>query len=272
MTDIDLSELTNPARYDDPEWMRIHRDLEAYAIDKHCFRHTSGQVYRKGWEWTHCLFGLQQLGAITPSASAVGVGVGREPVIFYLADRIAAVVATDMYDNGAWSTSQGKEASREMVEVAKANCPASTDFSRIRFENQDGTRLTYDDDRFDIAWSLSSIEHFGGHGAACKALSEMGRVVRPGGIVAVATEVLLLDDQEHGEYFNRRALFEELIEPCQHLELIGRINFDTLPKEYLVDSVVFPHGAERLRRHVVLNDGQVQWTSLMMFFRKIRAV
>ena len=264
-----LSELTNPARYDDPQWMQFHRELEPYAIDKHCFQHTSGQIYRKGWEWTHCLYGLQQLGALTSTAKAIGVGVGREPVIFYLADRISAVVATDMYDNGEWSTSQGKEASREMVELAKANCPASTDFSRIRFENQDGTHLTYADNEFDFAWSLSSIEHFGGHAAAQKALSEMGRVVRPGGIVAVATEVLILESYKHDEYFNRSDLFSDLISPCSNLELVDDINFDTLSMEYLVDSVVFPQGADRLRRHVILNDGDVQWTSAMMFFRKV---
>lgn len=264
-----LSELTNPARYLDGEWMAVHHDLERYAIDKHCFQHTSGEVYRKGWEWTHCLYGLQALGALTGQAKALGVGVGREPVIFYLADRIGSVVATDMYDNEQWSNARGKEASREMVEKAKAICPEGTRFSRIRFENQDGTQLTYDDNSFDFAWSLSSIEHFGGHGAAQKALQEMGRVVRPGGFVAVATELLMLDSYTHPEYFNRIDLFTDLITPCRDLELIDEINFDTLTTEYLVDSIVFPQGADRRRRHVVLNDGEVQWTSIMLFFRKL---
>ena len=54
------------------------------------------------------------------------------------------------------------------------------------------------------------------------------------------------------------------------LELVEEIDFDTLPVSYLVDSIAVPHGVERLRRHVVLNDGGVQWTSVMVFLRKSR--
>lgn len=263
-----LSEVTNPARYDDASWLGIHHDLERYAIDKHCFQNKSGEVYRKGWEWTHCLYGLKQLGCIRPEASAIGVGVGREPVIFWLANHIDKVVATDLYDNVEWTDVNGREASREMVERAKQECQDNVDFNRISFENQDGTALTYADDSFDFAWSLSSIEHFGGHAAAAKALSEMGRVVRPGGIVAVATEWLVLQDLRHHEFFTTCELMDELIAPSTHLELVDDINFDTLSMEYLVDSVVIPAGADRRRRHVVLNDGQVQWTSVLFFMRK----
>ncbi len=263
-----LSETTNPARYDDPEWLAIHCDLERYSTDKHVFLHTSGHVYRKGWEWTHCIYGLGKLGALQPGARALGVGVGREPVIFYLAERIAGVVATDLYDNEEWSSQGGSEASRARLEQAKAACPASVDFSKIRFEDQDGTHLTYADNSFDLAWSLSSIEHFGGHAGALRALQEMGRVVRPGGIVAVATELLLLDDQTHCDFFTRRELIDDLIAPCRGLSLVDQIDFDTLPVEYLIDSITIPTGVDRRRRHVVLNDGTMQWTSVLFFLRK----
>jgi SAM-dependent methyltransferase len=265
---MQLSETTNPLRYTDPEWLATHRALEPYSIDKHCFQHTSGEIYRKGWEWTHCLYGLEKLGAITPDARGVGVGVGREPVIFYLADRIARVTATDLYDNTEWSNANGREASKELVQLAKDGCPSSVDFNKIRFESQDGTKLTYADNSFDFAWSLSSIEHFGGHKSAQRALAEMGRVIRPGGIVAVATEMLILDDQKHHEFFTRQELMSDLINPCTDLELVDEINFETLPTEYLVDSIVLPTGVDRRRRHVVLNDGNVQWTSVLFFMRK----
>jgi SAM-dependent methyltransferase len=264
-----LSEVMNPARYADKEWLKLHDELEAYSIDKHCFFKTEGQIYRKGWEWTHCLYGLQKLGALTASARAIGVGVGREPVIFYLADRIAQVVATDLYDNSGWAATNGREASVELVEKAKQATPTSVDFSKILFESQDGTALTYDDDYFDFAWSLSSIEHFGGHKKAQEAMLEMQRVVRPGGFVAVATEMLLLDELSHPEFFTKSELLSELIAPCQSLQLVDRIDFDTLPVEYLIDQITIPNGADRRRRHVVLNDGAVQWTSVLFFARKM---
>jgi SAM-dependent methyltransferase len=265
---MNLSEVTNPQRYNDKSWLDIHHRLEKYALDKHCFQNTSGEIYRKGWEWTHCLYGLQELGCLRPEANGIGVGVGREPVIFYLADVISGVTATDLYDNAEWTDANGREASKELVELAKRACPESVDFSKIAFENQNGTALSYADNSFDFAWSLSSIEHFGGHRAAQKALAEMGRVIKPGGIVAVATEMLILPDQKHPEYFARQELFDELINPCKDLELVDEINFNTLPMEYLVDSIVIPAGADRRRRHVVLNDGEVQWTSVLFFLRK----
>ena len=98
-----LSEVINPIRYEDPEWDAHHRDLEGYSVDKHVFRHTGGEVYRKGWEWTQCIFGLQKLGMIRSNAKALGVGAGHEPVIFWLADRIGLVTATDLYGNETWS-------------------------------------------------------------------------------------------------------------------------------------------------------------------------
>ena len=46
-----------------------------------------------------------------------------------------------------------------------------------------GTKLEFDNDLFDIAFSFSSIEHFGGerHSGALKAMKEIERVLKPGG-------------------------------------------------------------------------------------------
>lgn len=264
-----LCELANPARYLSPDWFELHKDLERYAMDKHCFQTFNGAVYRKGWEWTHCLFGLRELGMLKPEHRAVGVGAGRECVIYYLADHIAHVTATDLYDQADWVDDGGKEASLSLVERSKRHTPATVDFSKITFETCDGTNLGYSDDTFDFAWSLSSIEHFGGHEAASRALLEMGRIVKPGGIVAVATELLLLEEHRHPEYFTRSQLLKDLVDPAAaQLELVSDVNFDTLTYEYLADSVVMPACIDRKRRHVVLNDGDIQWTSVMLFFRK----
>jgi SAM-dependent methyltransferase len=266
-----LCEVMNPARFQDDDWLALHNNLERYAMDKHCFWNFSGAIHRKAWEWTHCVYGLRQLGMLKPEHRGVGVGAGRECVIFFLADHVAHVTATDLYGEDSWAVDGGKEADLAMVEEAKTYCPQSVDFSKVSFRHQDGTNLSYASDTFDFAWSLSSIEHFGGHAAARRALQEMARVVRPGGIVAVATEVLLLDEHTHAEFFTRQQIISELVEPCtDQLELVSAINFDTLPFEYLVDSICVPEGVRRNRRHVVLNDGNVQWTSILLFFRKRR--
>jgi len=79
-----LCEIANPGRYSDEEWHALHADLERYAVDKHCFQAFNGAIVRKGWEWTHCLYGLRRLGMLKPEHRARGVGAGHEPVIYYL--------------------------------------------------------------------------------------------------------------------------------------------------------------------------------------------
>jgi hypothetical protein len=99
-------------------------------------------------------------------------------------------------------------------------------------------------------------------------MRELARVVRPDGIVAVATEYLLLAEQTHPEYFNRQDLEQHVINASPDLELTEPIDWSLPPTDFLIDSIVVPQGAGRTRRHVVLNDGSVQWTSVLFFLRK----
>jgi len=271
-TNLKLSEIINVSRYDDPEWIGVHREVEEYSIDKHVFKHTGGEVHRKGWEWTQCLYGLNKLGVITPTTKALGVGAGREPVIFWLADRVAKVVATDLYGNEAWSGKDGNfgnEAPKDILDDADKYCPRRFKKENVSFENADGTKLQYSNNSFDLCWSLSSIEHFGGHNASRKAIQEMARVTRKGGIVCIATEYLLRDDDSHHEYFTKQEIIDYLINASPDLKLIDDMSWELPPLSYLIDQICFSgDGVHRLRRHVILNDGQHQWTSFMLFFRK----
>lgn len=265
-----LSEIINIDRFDDPEWMELHRALEAYSADKHVFFTSEGNVYRKGWEWTHCIYGLQKLSVVVPGARGLGVGSGREPVIFFLGERCREIVSTDLYGNDVWTGSSGAEAPSEILEDHQKFCPKPLQAANIRFQTADGTSLPFGDSEFDFCWSLSSIEHFGGHEAAKKAIQEMARVTRAGGIVCVATEYLLLAEQTHPEYFNRAEVEHFLINATDSLELVDGMSWDLPPVEYLIDQITVPgEGVHRRRRHVVLNDGWHQWTSFMLFLRKI---
>ena len=249
--------------------MEIHREVESYSTDKHVFQHTEGEIYRKGWEWTHCAYGLSKLGALQPSAKALGVGAGREPVIFWLSDRVASVTATDLYGNDTWSFNAGAEAPADIVHDATKYCPRAVAKNRIRFENADGTQLPYADGSFDLCWSLSSIEHFGGIEAAAEAIREMGRVTKSGGIVCIASEYLLLDHTPHPEYFTRREIEDRLIPASPDLRLVDGMNWALPPREYLIDQIdTRTDDIHRRRRHVILRDGPYQWTSFMLFFRK----
>ncbi|MCZ0733006.1 class I SAM-dependent methyltransferase [Phreatobacter sp. AB_2022a] len=264
-----LSEVMNVSRYSDERWLSLHLELETYSIDKHVFKTHEGEIYRKGWEWTHCLYGLEKLGALQPNAQALGVGAGREPVIFWLADRIGHVTATDLYGNEAWAGSNGAEAPAEIVKDAKRFCAREFNSKKVTFANVDGTDIPYASNSFDFCWSLSSIEHFGGHEASARAVREMGRVVKPSGIVCIATEYLLLPEYRHAEFFTRDQIEKYVIGASPELELVDGMSWDLPPLDYLIDQICFrSDGVHRRRRHVILNDGFVQWTSFMVFLRK----
>jgi ubiquinone/menaquinone biosynthesis C-methylase UbiE len=59
----------------------------------------------------------------------------------------------------------------------------------------DATNLEFPSESFDIAFSISSIEHFGGknHSGALRSLKEIERVLKTGGIATISTEYILND-------------------------------------------------------------------------------
>jgi len=121
---LPLSSLTNVAAFADPHWMELFHDLGSYSTARHIFE--AGYpplVHRKGWEWTQTIWGLERLGMLQPHHRAIGVGAGRECVIFWLGDRIAQVVATDLYGNEQWTKEGGREADAAVLEDPQAFCP-----------------------------------------------------------------------------------------------------------------------------------------------------
>ena len=157
---------------------------------------------------------------IRPDHRAIGVGAGRECVIFWLGDRLRTVVASDLYGGANWSDTGGREADPAVLEDPQRFCPRPIRSDVIEFKTLDGTDLTIcPADTFDFGWSLSSIEHFGSHERSADAVPELARVVRPGGVIAVATEYLLLAEQTQEEYFNRQDLDDHVINATPDLEL-----------------------------------------------------
>ena len=271
MTDLPLSSLTNVAAWEDSHWLELFDELGTYSHDRHIFdNRVPPNIVRKGWEWTQTIWGLDRLGMLSPESRGIGVGAGRECVIFWLGDRIGQVVATDLYGNAAWTAEGGQEADPAVLENPQAFCPRPIDTDAIEFRTMDGTDLSYySDGSFDFAWSLSSIEHFGSHDRAGDAVREMARVVRAGGVLAVATEYLLLPEQTHPEFFNRDDFEKYILHASEKLDLVEPVDWSLPPSDYLIDSVVLWGQVGRTRRHVVLQDGDNQWTSILVFFRKL---
>lgn len=253
--DEQLCELANPAKWDNPEWMALLRSLGTLPDHKMA-------MHRKSYEFTQLLFGLDRLGCLREDVSVVSVGAGHECVLYWLANRVARVVATDTYD-GVWQTNMAREGDSAVLTAPEDYAPFPYRKERLAFMRMDGRRIDFPDASFDVAYSLSSIEHFGGVEGARAAVDEMARVVKPGGLLAIATEYILSGPAYHEGFF-----------PGQVREIFGRPRLELVQPidERVYERYAFrPVDLQKNRHqtpHMVISDGGSVITSVMVFLRR----
>lgn len=111
------------------------------------------------------------LAQIGPGSRVLDVATGTGDLALELARRV-----------GAGGEVLGSDFSQEMLLRARAKAASSADATGLRFEWADATALPYPDASFDAATVGFGARNFSDLGAG---LSEMARVVRPGGRVVV---------------------------------------------------------------------------------------
>ncbi len=251
-----LCELTNPRKWLDPEWFGILEDMGTISL-------FLDDMHRKFYEFAQTVYGLRKLSALGPEASILGVGAGHEMLLYWLANNVGSVVATDLYE-GEWSQANVKEGDPSVLEDPSKYAPFPYRAERLSFKRMDGRKLEFPDNCFDLVYSLSSIEHFGGHQGSAKAMAEMGRVLKPGGVAAVATE-MIVNGKSHHEFFTPEDLLKHVVAPAG-MPLVQVPEF-RLPRHALDNPVRIPE--ERLHTpHLVLSQKGMLYTSVMLFFRK----
>jgi SAM-dependent methyltransferase len=169
-------------------------DFEDHAL-RAMLRSVAGDGYspeeerhRKFWEYAMLGLYLQEVGALGEGTEALAVAAGHEHPLYWLANRIARIVATDIYGEGDFATN---EADGSMLSDPSIFAPYPYRTERLEVRSMNALELDFPDESFDVVFSLSSIEHFGGPREVAQASREMGRVLRPGGHLLIATEYLL---------------------------------------------------------------------------------
>lgn len=218
-------------------------------------------IHRKSWEYALCIVGLERLGVVKPESRGLAVGAGYERPIFYFANKINEMVATDLYDN---PMGEGKP---EMVTNPRAFAPFPYQEEHLTVRRMDGTNLEYPDATFDFVFSLSSIEHFGSHVNSHKSVQEIFRVLKPEGISCIATE-LILNRSTHEEYFTLDELSKYVIGSVPWKMIGGdpdyRISRSIVLNPIELDVETNYH----ISPHIVMKSGKNIWTSVMLFFKK----
>jgi SAM-dependent methyltransferase len=153
-----------------------------------------GQEYRKYWEVAMTARAFQDHGVLREDARVLGVGAGYEATIYWLTRKVGQVVATDLYAaNDAWSET---DSSAEMLTDPGKFWDGPWDPGRLEVRDMNALELDFPDDSFDGVFSSSSIEHFGEFADIRRSIEEIYRVLKPGGVAALATEFRVAGDGE----------------------------------------------------------------------------
>ncbi|MGE0451584.1 MAG: methyltransferase domain-containing protein [Vicinamibacterales bacterium] len=256
--DTRLCELANPAKWDNEEWLAILRSL-GLGDDKL-------SMHRKRYEFTQLLYGCERLGALSERAAFLSVGAGHEPVLYWLANRVERVVAIDLYE-GAWQHERAREGDPAVLDDPLRYAPFAFRSDRLAFRRMNARRLEFESDTFDVAYSLSSIEHFGGLPGAIETIREMARVVRPGGLVVVATEYVIGGPP-----------LDETFQPSEIRELLAASGLDLVEpideqvyERYRTRPVLLAVTDPYQSPHMTVQVGDTVFTSVIAFLRKTAA-
>jgi SAM-dependent methyltransferase len=234
-----------------------------------------GFIHRKDWEWAIGLIAMKRFGKIHESSAAIGVGSGTEPIPFYLANRISHVYATDLYeDNESWKNA----APSEFLKDPKKYAPFPYREEALTVLRMDGSKLDFPDDSFDIAFSFSSIEHFGGknHSGSLKSMREIERVLKPGGIAVIATEYII-NGKRHPEFFNKKTIHSDLIDKLEKLKPVEPLDLrittntlDTVIDHFTIDANWddMDEGYKKSHPLILLKIRNILFTSIMIVFQK----
>jgi SAM-dependent methyltransferase len=238
-------------------------------------RRKTGFIHRKDWEWALGIIAMRRFGKLNEKSTAIGVGAGREEVLFYVANKLKHVYATDLYDGNNWKNF----APSDFPENPKKYAPFPYKEDALTVLRMDGTKLEFPSESFDIAFSFSSIEHFGGknHSGALRSVKEMERVLKPGGLAVITTEYII-NDKEHLEFFNRRTIYSDLIDKLERLKLVEPLDLRITTKT--LDTVIdYPsigvswnninNDYKRTHPHIVLRIKNILFTSIMLVFQKM---
>jgi SAM-dependent methyltransferase len=231
------AKLCDLADFEDPELRARIREIAPGPEEE--------ELHRKNWEYAMVALFLEDVGLLKDDARVLSVGAGHEEVLFWLANKMGRVVATDLYGEGDFSS---REAMMTMLDDPSAFAPYPYREDRLEVRKMDGRALDFPDASFDAVFSLSSIEHFGKPAEISQAAREIGRVLRPGGYAFLVTEC----------FVGRHPLNSKLVQTVIRGLTLGRRATTATPQMRML-SVFTP---AELRRFIVGPSGLEQMQPL----------
>jgi SAM-dependent methyltransferase len=248
------SSLCDIEDWDDPAFQSLAGRI--MTGDPGCvFRH------RKLWEFTRAVQAFETGGVWHKDALGLSVAAGHERLLFYAANHVAKMVASDVYGEGSFVSGEAREG---FLQNHKGFAPYPYREESLSALWMNALSLEFPRNLFDFAFCLSSVEHFGGVSRAARAISEMAKVVSPGGIVFVTTDCSL-NGRTTNEVFSQKQIAQLCEQP--DLELLHPLDF-SISNAAL--STLLDMRADKLdvQPHINLKTFGVVFTSVALVFRK----
>ena len=143
-------------------------------------------LHPRTWEFVMGFLALEKYKMLESNRRGISFGSGREPLIFAVATRVEFLCVTDFYgESSVWDTAATGDAHSFVLGVA----PIDFDSSRIEVRSMDMREVAYPDGSFDFAYSISAFEHIGVDADFLSHLREVRRVLKPGGVYVLTTEL-----------------------------------------------------------------------------------
>ena len=315
---IPVNKVLNLRDFSDPDLAAAMRKVFPHEVDRFGATWPTGTEYRKDWEIGMAVLALEQAGVLQGGASILGVGAGNEPTAFYLTNHARWVHATDLYvvappppEPPRTLPRRLRAVARAAVEVVRPSAdrprtwaesanlnmflapqrywPQPWNRRRLVVQHMNGLDLQYEDETFDGIFSSGSIEHFGGYPEVQQAAREMGRVLKPGGVLTLSTEYRLAGPPPGLPgilMFSQAELFEHIVDPSG-LEPVD--TFDGADAGVAETAQGFDRMVDHVKGHVAehgelifhkltwpeypavaLRQGERVWTSCHLCLRKRR--
>lgn len=151
--------------------------------------HEVPRFHRKQWEFAAIFDALSKAGVVRADAVGVSFGSGQELPIYALANHVKQIWATDLYTADTSWPSARTDDPENVTAFVRDGAPFETNKDRIFAKSMDMCAIDFPDGHFDFAYSSSAVEHIGGWTNFKRHLDEVRRVLKPGGVYVMTTDI-----------------------------------------------------------------------------------
>ena len=184
-----LNKACEAADLTDPELLEVIREVFPHRARGRDVGVPADSLTREDWEVAMPLLALRRLGFLSREAVVLVVSASPNDSVFYLTRQVRQVFFTEQYRRDPSTTRAWPPLLVEPSLVA----PGEFEDSRLVTQHMDPRVLRFPDLTFDavLSWGSEALVGLTERDDVANAAYEMGRVLKPGGILAITTQILL---------------------------------------------------------------------------------